>query len=63
MLILRYFEHREENNTAFKIGALGLQGLRDNGSFYNNSHGYPVSVCTRKIKCSWMHLGMNSEGA
>ena len=26
-----------ENETAFKIAALGLQGLCDNGIFYNNS--------------------------
>ena len=42
MLILSYFEYTtvvniSENKTAFKIAALGLQGLCNNGIFYNNS--------------------------
>ena len=45
-----------EKETAFKIATLGLQGLCDNGIFYNNSEWDAVRVCARKIKCSWMHL-------
>ena len=52
-----------ENKTAFKIAALGLQGLCDNGSIYNNSQWDPVRVCARKIKCSWMHSEINYGGA
>ena len=42
MLILLYFEYTavvkiSENETALKIAALGIQGLCDNGIFYNNS--------------------------
>ena len=42
MLILWYFEYTtvvkiSENETAIKIAALGLQGLSDNGIFYNHS--------------------------
>ena len=42
MLILSYFEYTAVvkiswNKTSFKIAALGLQGLCDNGPFYNNS--------------------------
>ena len=54
MLILWYFEYTtvvkiSENKTALKIAALGLQGLCDNGPFYNNSQWYLVIVCARKI--------------
>ena len=61
MLILWYFEYTtvvkiSENETAFKIVALGLQGLCDNGIIYYNSQWDPMRVCARKIKCSWMHL-------
>ena len=69
MLILWYFEYttvtvveKSENETAIKIAALGLQCLSDNGIFYNHSQWDPVSVCARKIKCNWMHLGINFGG-
>ena len=53
MLILGYFEYTtvvkiSENETAFKIAALGSQGLSDNLIFYNNSQWDPVHVCERK---------------
>ena len=58
MLILWYFQYTRvvkisENKTSIKIAALGLQGLGDNGIFYNNSQWYPVRVCARKTKCIW----------
>ena len=61
MLILWYFGYTKvvkisENETVFKIAALGLQGLCDNGIFFNNSQWDPVYVCERKIKWTWMHL-------
>ena len=42
MLIFRYFEYTtvvkiSENVTAFKIAALGLQGMRDNVMYNNNN--------------------------
>ena len=53
MLILWYFEYTtivniSENETAFKIAALGLQGQCDDGIFYNNSQWDPVRVCAKK---------------
>ena len=61
MLILWYFKYTtvvkiSENETALQIAALGLQGLCDNGIFYNISQRDPVRACARKIKCSLMHL-------
>ena len=57
MLIIWYFEYTtevkiSENETAFKIAALGLQGLCDNRIFYNNSQWDPVRVCARKINAA-----------
>ena len=68
MLILWYFEFTtvvkiSENVSAFKIWYFGLQDLSDNVIFYNNSQWDPVGVCERKIKCSWMQLGINFGGA
>ena len=41
MLILLYFEYTtvliSENESDFKVAALGLQGLCDDEIFYNNS--------------------------
>ena len=53
MLILWYFEYTtvvkiSENETAFKIAALGLQVLFGNWIFYNNSQWDPVWVCEEK---------------
>ena len=61
MLIIWYFAYTtvvkiSENKPLLKFAALGLQGLSDNGIFYNNSQWDPVSVCARKLKCSWIHL-------
>ena len=68
MLLLWYLEYTTvfkmpENKTPFKITALGLQSLCDNGPFYNNSQWDPVSLCARQIKCSYMHFGMMFGGA
>ena len=53
MLILWYSEYTTvgniwENETAFKIEAWGLQGLCDNGIFYNNSQWeFPARMCQK----------------
>ena len=62
MLILWYFEYTtvfkilSENKTSFKIAALGLQCLCKNRPIHKSQRD-PVRVCSRKIKCSLMHLG------
>ena len=55
MLFLWYFEYItvvkiSENETVFKIVTLGLQGLCDNGIFYNNSLWDPEHMCVKKNK-------------